>query len=55
MKLNEVYNKPIKEVVETMELLDMKVHTDDTGNVRAIELKYIEKQPDPQTKSNPWR
>lgn len=54
MKLNEVYSKPIKEVVETMELSDMKVHTDDNGNVKTIELKYAEKQPEPQTKSHPW-
>lgn len=32
MKLNDVYTKPLK--------ADMKVHTDDDGEVRSIELKY---------------
>ncbi len=56
MKLNEVYSKPIKEVIEALELSDMKVHTDDNGNVKAIELKYTEKQPEPDKKTvnNPW-
>lgn len=56
MKLNEVYSKPIKEVIEALDLSDMKVHTDDCGNVKAIELKYTEKQPEPYRipADNPW-
>ena len=55
MKLNEVYNKPLKEVIEALELSDMKVHTDDGGNVKAIELKYTEKEPEPEpAKTHPW-
>jgi len=55
MKLNEVYSKPIKEVIEALELSDMKVHTDDGGNVKAIELKYTEKEPEPEpAKNHPW-
>lgn len=55
MKLNEVYSKPIKEIVEELELSDMKVHIDDGGNVKAIELKYTEKQPEPKPAgNNPW-
>ncbi len=41
MKLNEVYNSPIKDVIETMNLVDIKVHSNDEGNVCAIELKYV--------------
>ena len=29
MKLNDVYTKPLKDVVEELNLTDMKVHTDD--------------------------
>lgn len=43
MKLNEVYSRPLKEVVEEMELSEMKVHTDDNGVVKTIELKYSER------------
>lgn len=37
MKLNDVYTKPLKDVVEELNLTDMKVHTDDDGEVRSIE------------------
>lgn len=40
MKLIEVYAKPLKEVMEQLNLTDMKIHTDDDGEVRSIELKY---------------
>lgn len=30
MKLNDVYTKPLKDVVEELNLTDMKVHTDDS-------------------------
>lgn len=45
MKLNDVYTKPLKDIVEQMILTDMKVHTDDVGDVKSIELKY---EPDGQ-------
>lgn len=45
MKLNDVYTKSLKDVVEQMNLTDMKVHTDDAGDVKSIELKY---EPDGQ-------
>ena len=37
MKLNDVYAKPLKDVVEELNLTDMKVHTDDDGEVRSME------------------
>lgn len=40
MKLNDVYTKPLKDVVEELNLTDMKVHADYDGEVRSIELKY---------------
>lgn len=40
MKLNDICTKPLKEVMDNMNLTDVKVHTDNDGNVRAIELKY---------------
>lgn len=40
MKLNELYAKPIKEVVDGMEMVDLKVHTDDAGNVHSVEVKF---------------
>lgn len=41
MKLNDVYTKPLKDVVEELNLTDMKVHTDDDGEVRSIDERFI--------------
>lgn len=54
MKLNDVYNKPLKEVIEALELSRMQVYTDESGNVKGIELKYTEKEPEPKTAKNPF-
>lgn len=43
MNLNDFQQKNLKEVVEQMDLKDLKVHMNDTGNIVAIELKYIPK------------
>lgn len=48
MKLNEVYNRPLKEITEAMELSEMKVHTDEGGNVKSVELKYISCKTEPE-------
>lgn len=40
MKLSEVYSKPLAEVIQQLEMVELKVHTTDAGLVRAIELKY---------------
>lgn len=31
MKLGELYSKPLQEVLQELSLVDMKVHTDDSG------------------------
>lgn len=36
MKLNDVYTKPLKDVVEELNLTDMKVHTDDEEAIRDV-------------------
>ena len=56
MKLSEVYSSPLKEIIEELELSNMEVHSDEGGNVKAIELKYSEKkpEPDPKTMKIPW-
>ena len=41
MKLNDIYSKSIKEVLEQdCEVVDQKIHTNDNGVVQAIEIKY---------------
>ncbi|MCM1269382.1 MAG: hypothetical protein NC247_01985 [Ruminococcus flavefaciens] len=41
MKLNDVYSKPMEQVIkEDCDVVDQKIHTDNNGNVMAIEIKY---------------
>lgn len=41
MMLNEVQRRPIVEVVAEMNLVEARIHTDDDGAVRCIEMKYV--------------
>lgn len=43
IRLSDILTNSLERVIERMELFDMKVHTDDSGCVRSIELKYIPK------------
>lgn len=54
MKLGELYSKPLQEVLQELNLVDMKVHTDDDGEVKAVELKYGEKSVE-KKKETTWR
>lgn len=41
MKMNDVYTKPMKQLLEEdCDVIEQKVHTDNNGNVMAIEVKY---------------
>lgn len=41
MKLNELYKMLLEEALKQMNLIDMKVHSDDGGEIKTIEVKYI--------------
>lgn len=43
IRLSEMFTTSLEELTKKMELFDMKVHTDDSGYIRSIELKYIPK------------
>lgn len=40
MTLAEFMEKPLKEALQELSLVDSKVHTNDAGQVIAVELKY---------------
>lgn len=41
MRLSDIYSKPMKQVLEEeCEVVDQKIHTDEAGNIKAIEVKY---------------
>lgn len=44
LKLNEMLEKPLGEVLKEMDLADTKIHSDDSGEIKCIELKYIWKE-----------
>jgi len=46
MSLRELHQMPIKDALEKMEIADLKIHTDDDGMVRTIEIKYSNKDAD---------
>lgn len=41
MKMNDVYSKPMEQIIkEDCDVVEQKIHTDNNGNVMAIEIKY---------------
>lgn len=50
MTLNDVRKTPIDELVQQMDLTDIKIHSDEDGNLCAIELKYTVKRPEPSSR-----
>lgn len=53
MTLNDVRKTPIDELVQQMDLTDIKIHADEDGNLHSIELKYsikAPKVPEPETR-----
>ena len=55
MKAKELQTKPLQEALQEMELIDIKIHTDDSGEVKTVELKYGEKQTPEEPITNPWQ
>lgn len=41
MKLNDFLRIPFDEVLKQMDLVDTKIHWDDNGFIRSVELKYV--------------
>lgn len=40
MKMNDLLKKSLADSMSEMDLVDFKVHSDDKGNIKAIEVKY---------------
>lgn len=54
MKVNDMYSKTMADVIESMELIDFKIHNDDEYNVKAIELKFAPVDSIPEKKVPKW-
>lgn len=40
MKLTDTYTKTMADVLKECDIVDQKIHTDECGNIMAIEMKY---------------
>ena len=40
MTLKEMRTQPLVNILDKMDMVDLKVHTDDRGNICAIEIKH---------------
>lgn len=40
MNLTDTMSKSMNEILAECEVIDQKVHTDDSGEIQAIEIKY---------------
>lgn len=52
MTLNDVRKTPIDELVQQMDLTDIKIHADEDGNLHSIELKYSIKVPESEARKD---
>ena len=46
MNLTETYSMSMKEVLEQCDIVEQKMHTDEQGNIQAIEVKYVPQDKD---------
>jgi len=40
MTLKEMRTQPLVNILDKMDIVDLKVHSDQSGNICAIEIKY---------------
>lgn len=53
MKLSEFMAQPLSEALSKLDMTDIKVHTNDDGEVKSIELKYEDRVVKPSIPSGP--
>ena len=41
MNLTQTYSMPMEEVLKQCNIVEQKIHTDEQGNIQAIEVKYV--------------
>ena len=43
MTLNDLINSSLQDILKNMDLVKVSPHSDDTGEIQSIELKYVPK------------
>lgn len=46
MNLTQIYSMPMEEVLKQCNIVEQKMHTDEQGNIQAIEVKYVPQDKD---------
>ena len=46
MNLTQTYSMSMEEVLKQCNIVEQKIHTDEQGNIQAIEVKYIPQDKD---------
>lgn len=55
MTLNDIYKRPLGEILAGMNTVDLKIHTGDDGTIKSIEVKYIPPDTDGTVPLSPKR
>lgn len=56
MTLKDLQSNPLSNILEQMEMVDLKIHSDDKGIINSIEIKYAaHKEPNTKGKEPTWR
>ena len=55
MNLTAIYEMTMKEVLNQCKVVDQKIHTNEDGEIQAIEVKYVPKGDNNELKSKPTR
>ena len=42
MTLKDLNSKSLSEIIEQMDIVDLKIHSDNNGTVNSIEIKYAD-------------
>ena len=40
--LKDFNSKPLSEIIEQMDMIDLKIHLDNSGTINSIEIKYAD-------------
>lgn len=54
MTLKDLQSNSLSNILEQMEMVDLKIHSDDRGNINSIEIKYAIHN-EPKAKEPTWR
>jgi hypothetical protein len=42
LTLKDFNSKPLSEIIEQMDMVDLKIHSDNNGTINSIEIKYAD-------------